>query len=181
MTKLTNIWQSQLWRGIPAIPYVDDMAREGRAFTAHVGGQTAGTVDVLLDSGPEGTGDVWMVHEAFIAVDGEFSLYEDVAVSDNGTPRAIFDHNRIGPGLSTLALHTGPTVTDTGVPLINAQFMAGGVNRGISVASGATGVDFWIVRPNTLYLLRLTNLAGGTERWSMTFNFIQDKFKSVAP
>lgn len=127
----------------------------GRVFCCS--GQTTlgsnASFDVLLITPNSGA----RVHlEPFVraSVEANFSLFEGVAVSANGTPATALNRDRNSTRTSALQLFTGPTVTNTGTLLRNPHFGSGQTRGGED-----RSVLEWILRANTRYLFRITSEA----------------------
>lgn len=90
--------------------------------------------------------------------DALFGLYEAPTVTNDGTPITAFNRNRevVTPPLSVFT-HS-PTVTAPGVA-VRQQLLPGGSGNG-SQGRVLDDVDEWVLKRNTAYLLRLTNLGG---------------------
>ena len=117
----------------------------------------AGNVTYVMFITPIAT---WRVHAmAFINAEAEFLLeiYENGTVSNNGTYVTPMNNLRCSTRLAGLMPYTNPTVTNDG----NLMWLA---RVGVARESGVTmGLTYEIiVKPNTIYIWKLTKEAAGT-------------------
>lgn len=89
----------------------------------------------------------------------ELLVYEATTVSANGAVLATVSKNREVLGTGQTLMYDGPTVTGAGTLLLS-QYVPGGT-RG-TAAGGGWGESEWVLAPNTNYLVRITNRAGGS-------------------
>lgn len=116
------------------------------------------SIDVVLSTGNQS------LHASFGSIvrgDSEIFIYESPTVS-NGSVIDIINQNRNSTRQSTAtAVHT-PTVTSVGTLLTHNLIVGGAVGHAVGGAmSGALreGSE-WVLKPNTKYLIRLTNKSG---------------------
>lgn len=149
-------------RGLVSITHYEVDTHLSRRFKASYlqphGSELAddATHDFLIRVGALGA------HATFrIAVGGncELLIYGGTTVSANGAALASISKNREDIGTAQTLLYDGPTVTLAGTLLLS-QFVPGGT-RGTAVGGG-WGESPWILAPNTNYLIRITNRAGGS-------------------
>lgn len=93
--------------------------------------------------------------------DATIALYEGTVASVLGTSVNMSNHNRNSSHTFTGSVYISPTVTSTGNIINGIGYLVGGEKR------SATGGNFgfaneFILKPNTKYLLRLTNIAATT-------------------
>lgn len=90
-------------------------------------------------------------------------VYRD-PVFTGGTPASIFNLNDINPEDSTVVILSGATVTDVGVEFGAPTFELGssGIGNEQTSVYSLVGVER-ILRPNTTYLQRTTNLDGTSQ------------------
>jgi hypothetical protein len=104
--------------------------------------------------------------------DSEMNLFEDTIVSDNGIPTLGVNQNRKSSLVTSVAIFSGPTITDDG-ELLTQEFIPGGTGGGTSQGGeGGFYVEF-ILKPSSLYLMRLTNRAGTTQPVSMILQYYE--------
>jgi hypothetical protein len=84
-------------------------------------------------------------------------MYEGTTYSDIGTPMPIANKNRNSPNLPKLAVYEAPTVTDDGERFDYVYVPASKKES----ALGSQGLDEWILKPETVYLMRITNNTTG--------------------
>lgn len=87
-------------------------------------------------------------------------IYEAPTVSANGTAATARNLNRNSAATANLLAYTGPTVTGTGTEL-ECSIVPGAKQTG---GSGIDNIQMeWVLKANTLYLVRFTNNSGGSE------------------
>lgn len=75
-----------------------------------------------------------------------------------GTASAVYNLNRVGPVATTVTCKTAPTVTDTGTQAGATTYGLGGSGVGPTIVSAfAVNGAERVLKPNTKYLLRITN------------------------
>ena len=80
-------------------------------------------------------------------------FYEDTEVSDNGTGINVYNRNRNASDYTDfLGVYHTPTVTSAGTLLETNR-----IGSARSSGGQATRADEWILKDNTIYLLRITN------------------------
>lgn len=85
-------------------------------------------------------------------------VYEAPTVTANGTALFVGNLSRIAPQATTIAAYQGPTVTSAGTQISAPNAFIGSTAQGQSVTGTfATGGAERILKPNTSYLLRITN------------------------
>lgn len=93
-------------------------------------------------------------------------FFEDVTVSANGNALDVFCRNRNFDLTDTLDMYEGPTVTSTGTRLVVAK------TGSVRSSGGNVGrSDEFILKDNTLYLLRITNNVTTTEWVSVNLDY----------
>lgn len=89
-------------------------------------------------------------------------LYEDTTFTGGtGTLQTLFNKNRNSLNTSSNAVRLNPTVTGVGTLL--QPMLAPGGSGGITNGGSISERWEWVLKPNTNYLLRLTNIAGTTQ------------------
>jgi len=109
--------------------------------------------------------------------EAEFYLYEDVEVSDNGTPLAVFNCNRNSANTATMQAYSGPTLAGgslgddgQGGTLISTSIV--GSNKE-TTANRITTYEL-IGRADTTYWVRLTNVSASTAWIDYDFNWYEE-------
>lgn len=142
--------------------WLHQKVHEGELFTASYktpdGAPVAdnASLDILIRTGTAAPHIEFTVScaQAYEAI-----LYESTTVTDNGTQLSERNRNRRSNKTSVVdAFHT-PTVTATGNLILHE--LASGILGGVSRSE-----EEWILKPNTNYLLRLTNRAGSAQPMS---------------
>jgi len=110
--------------------------------------------------------------------EGEFFLYEDVEVSDNGTPVTTFNCNRNSSNEPSLKAYSSPTLAggslgddSQGGTLISASIV--GSNKE-TTANRITTYEL-IGRAGTTYWIRLTNTSASTSWIDYDFNWYEEE------
>ncbi len=107
--------------------------------------------------------------------DAEARMFEDTEVSDPGAAQTLVNRDRTSSAISTVTMFTGPTVTDDGTQLAEV-LLPGGSDKNASKNFGADlEVDPYVLKPNTNYLFRLTNLTSSTVAVSGSITFVEDE------
>lgn len=87
------------------------------------------------------------------------ALYEGATTSANGTAMLVANRNRKSADTPTAGIFYGPTVTALGTQLSD-EFAPGGEAAGNrTVGSAFPSFEEWILKPNTRYVVRVTNVA----------------------
>ncbi len=83
-------------------------------------------------------------------------LYETPTTSANGTQQTVYNRNRNSANAPGTTLWLSPTVSAVGTPL--SSWIVGAGNK-----TGGNGRDSieWVLKPNTVYLVRMTAKATG--------------------
>lgn len=85
-------------------------------------------------------------------------VYETPTVSANGTALFVGNLSRIAPQSTTISAYQGPTVSNAGTQISAPNASIGSTAQGQSVTGTfSTGGAERILKPNTSYLLRITN------------------------
>lgn len=144
---------------VAGCPIIIDFAHaeihEGTSFTAsHTQDLTSGQVlDFLLvtPAFPPAIHLTWSVDFEF---EGHVSIYEAVIATAAANPIVAYNRNRVGtPGATELVITHSPTGITTGTTLIRDVHAGSGK---IISGSRSDGREF-ILKPETKYLLRITN------------------------
>jgi len=97
--------------------------------------------------------------------DAEILLYEDTQYSASGAALPEWNMKRTSSSGTTLVMSLGPTITNVGTLLHNC-FLPGGT--GGNAPGGIVREDTeWILRPNSVYMVRLINRAGNAQPASL--------------
>ena len=97
-------------------------------------------------------------------------FYEAPTVSNPGTLLTTRRRNRVNPNISLLTMYSTPIYSPVGTILDDDLIVE--VSQGSNQNSGAAAVDDgWVLKPNTDYLLVLTNISGGAVNWRSKFTW----------
>lgn len=144
--------------GIVQIDAVHQRVHQGKLWDASIYNAAladAGNLDLLIQTGSsyphtrfngDGTGAI------------RFLLYEGVTVSDAGAAVTAYNRNRNSVNALTATITSGPTISDIGTPIAGNLIGAAG---GGSVGSSIDTFEEFVLKPNEIYLARLTNISGG--------------------
>lgn len=96
--------------------------------------------------------------------------YENTTVSANGTEEVIGNNNRNSSKVTTTSFFSEPTVTADGdfmgVTLIPTSAKDSG---GVGILKGGE----WVLKPNTNYLIRITNNSGAAVDYGLTLFYYE--------
>jgi len=109
----------------------------------------------LIETHPGDAQDTKQYHfKGTVVCESESTIefFEDVTVSNNGTALNVFCRNRNFSAGDEIDMYHTPTVTSTGTRLVVAKVGSG---RGFGGTVGRS--DEFILKDNSLYLLRITN------------------------
>lgn len=127
---------------------------QGTMFTVTnvtaVGGSGNESWQILTPSG------TLMLHMEFnieSEAEAEFELYEGSSVSANGTAITPINRNRLSIVSPETKLWATPTIKTLGT-LIDVHHWGSGKG----VGGGETSMNEWLLKPSTIYIVRLTNL-----------------------
>ena len=158
---------------IVVMEQIHDYVHDGLLFSAnHLFSAVAnnGNADFQITVGAT------MCHEILsFAVDGQsqLAIYE-APTSTVGTPITPVNLNRNSANVPASSVVFTPTVTVVGTLLAQHE-IPGGTTGGSSSRSGSLAREGseWVLKPNTKYLFRVTNLSGSAENISMTSQFYE--------
>lgn len=124
-------------------------------------------LDLRIETGAT---SVHMVSRATCGGDALHILGEDATTTANGTLVPAYQMRRSGSqGTSPLTIHHTPTVTGVGTALFT-ELVPGGSGGQTPGGSARLGTE-WVLKPASIYLLRLTNLAGLAQPVSIALEF----------
>lgn len=108
-------------------------------------------------------------------------LFEDVSVSADGTPISPINHKRTSIYVSQLEAFADPTVTDDGTRIDVAGI--GSTGGAVKIGGVARSNSEWILKPDTLYVLRVTVAANDAVVSNNTeyYEFSEDEETWVDP
>lgn len=157
------------------IPYVHHKVHESVTFQSSY--KTPEGSDVADDASQDWLIQVradrvpHLVYEVACGGDAEVSLYEAPTVSSNGTALARVNMDRNSQGGSDVLTFRDPTVTVVG-NLIQNTLIPGGTQPRTGGGVGRQNTE-WLLRLNTLYLLRVTNRSGGAQPVSVLIQWYE--------
>ena len=145
------------------IDTVHHKVHEGRFFSGgyyNAALANGATLDILIQGG-----SLQSTHTVFGLTSGAectVQIFEDVTFSSAGTAITMSNHNRSSTKVVSGTFTHSPTITSTGNQINGTAYVAGG-NGGN--ASGGTFAGFtteFLLDKTKNYLLRVTNVSGGT-------------------
>lgn len=145
---------------IKTIGFVHQLIHEGYGFHASekISSLTNGSSYNLLLQTSNTETHLLITHIDSTAAPCDIFIFEDAIVSNVGTPVSVHNTNRINQLPYNGRLYHTPTITNDGTQLeyhiINGAKQSGGSSEVF---------DFeWVLKPNSNYLIRLTNNSTGT-------------------
>lgn len=118
-----------------------------------------------------GSKSVRIVSEAASTGTAKLETFDGTIVSNNGTEVIVTCMNRnIEYNVETKVYHT-PTVTASGTAM-RVGLLPGGSGPKSSGGTVREGAE-WTLKPNTKYLIRVTNLSGNTADITVVNNFYE--------
>lgn len=162
-TPTTPLITDDITGALATIDVVHHEVHEGEMFhaehSASVG--NGNNLDVLLATGAANEAHL----SAAVAAGGQSLVYlYEAPNASGGTPLTVYNMHRSDTTHSSpfTAAHT-PVVVGVGtVPLINGRLIAGGTSVPSRVGGETRANTEWILKPNTAYLLRVTNNSGAS-------------------
>jgi hypothetical protein len=142
------------------IDYVHQKTHEGRFFSGgyyNAALADAGTLDILVQLGAVET--LHAIAQFSGGGDLTVDMYEGTTFSAAGTAFAMTNHNRSSSKVFAGTTTHTPTVTGVGTALGPTMFVPGGAGGNSGGGSGGFEKEF-ILKINTVYLLRITNVSG---------------------
>lgn len=107
--------------------------------------------------------DLYCGVHASAGADAFTYMYEAPTVDDPGTAMTVTNYNRNYPSYSgELQVFHTPTVSDNGDPLLDGELICGGADKK-AVGAGSRIREFFVLKKNTDYYVRLVNKGTGAE------------------
>ena len=112
--------------------------------------------------------------------DIDFEAYEGPTITANGSALSPNNVNRNSTNTPNLALYASPTTTADGV----LEFQLWAPPTSVGVGQSANGIEAlgqgteWVLKPETPWLIRLTNNSGATIDWSYEFSWYELSYPS---
>lgn len=158
---------------IPTISGVHNMTHKGVMSNASrlvVSLSNSTSIEMLVQ-----VGDVPAHLRATVAAGGTSTafIYEGTTFSGAGTPVSAVNKNRVATTAATVEVTHTPTITLDGTLLSSAVIPGGG--HGHAVGGQLSDFEEWVLAPNTVYLVRLTNVSGGAVPASVNLDWYEPK------
>lgn len=128
-----------------------------------------GSVEILIQVGS--THNVHLSITVAAGGDHKYELYEDTTFSGAGTALTPTNRDRRSSTTSASTFTHTPSISADGTLLTNG--LRPGGHGGNSVGGSGTGFAEWILATDTVYLVRLTNLAGTAKLLSLSLDFYE--------
>jgi len=105
--------------------------------------------------------------------DAEAALYEGTTVTaGTGTAMTAFNKNRASAKAPTVGVRRDMTVDTVGT-LIENEFIPGGTGPQAVGGAGVSRAE-WVLAPNTIYMVRITNRAGNAQPASLAIEWYEE-------
>ena len=117
------------------------------------------SADTLITVGAKGT------HIVFgVAAGGACQVYlYEAPTASGGSAQTMYNMNRNSALVTPAAIASAPTVSATGsVTLVNGWYLPGGNSEQTRGGGGVRAETEWMLKPGTVYLLRVTNVSGAS-------------------
>jgi len=158
---------------IVSINSVHDNIHKGLFFTGgHYIASLANdaSLDLLIQNGATNT---HMDFYESVGGDSIIMLYEGVTFSNAGTDVTVSNHNRKSANAFIGTITHTPTITGLGNQINSTVFSAGGTGGNAQGGSFDGFSNEFVLKENTNYLLRATNVSGQARKASMKVSFYQ--------
>lgn len=162
---------------VHAVTVIDSphrMAHDG--FMYHTSGKVTGiangaSVEVLMVTPADLMPHFNRALFSFSRGDWDIDTFEDVVVSAEGTLITnVYNTNRNSSNTPGLMIFNTPTVTGDGTQLHKLWAVPTGTGQGNTIGlSDVKNGEEWILKPSTIYMVRLTNNSGGNATMSYEF------------
>lgn len=152
------------------IEYEHFQIHEGFMFTVlEVTDLTNGAVRDLLVVSPNTTTWAHLVWEIEHELETSIQFYYDTTYSAIGTEVGSYNRNGNSPNVATTLVYHTPTITDVGTLIATIQQGDG------KKAGGADRLsNEFVLKQNTVYLVRITNLTASNNLISVKFNWYEN-------
>lgn len=157
---------------LAVLDYIHWKVHRGQMFAAEylASVNNNASMDLLFVTGPEET------HIKFSVTAGgacTVYLYEDTITSANGTIVPTHNHRRSATNVASAQLYRTPTVTTVGTALIPGRYLAGGASQATRIGGAVRDEAELVLKPNSKYLLRVTNISGGAVTVNPVISFYE--------
>lgn len=152
---------------VTTIDYAHNKTHEGRYFSGGFYNSAladTATLDILIQNGSVST--FHMVCSAAVSGNSTIQIYEGTTFSSAGSAVAMSNHNRSSANVFSGTVTSTPTITLVGTQLNGTAFAPGGGKHSGSGAAAGFSNEF-ILAKSTSYLVRVTNISGGTIKASL--------------
>jgi len=151
---------------------IDDMIDEGVVYSFNASSSLANGATATFIGRVNGTPTHFYDLNVTVSA-GAFTIefFESPTVTSNGTAQTAINLNRQSTNTHNMNIFSSPTVTSNGTLLKSVKIFqtgTGGKGSGNAIVS-----DKWLLKPNTDYLVRITNNSGGVAEFVGSFSFYE--------
>ena len=155
---------------IQTMSYEHHEIHSGSSFTtsyiADIG--NGANLDMLIVT-PDSLAYAHLLYEIDVQAEAQLYIYENVTATA-GDAVVAYNRNRVGtPASATVVVTSTPTGITEGSTIIRSRHMGSGK----SIGGGDRGTHEFILKPNTKYLVRLTNSTSGDNYMSVIFDWYE--------
>ncbi len=167
--------------GIVTIDSAHRMVHRGRMFIVSYKNPDNSTIAdnatlrLLIITGAR---PIHVIVSATSSGEGEIEIYEGTTSSNNGTVLGVVSMNReANLFIPTAAAYHSNSLTNAGLLLYNALIPGGASTNptGARVGTVARENTEWIFKPNTVYMIRVTNRSGVAGYLSSSVQFYEEE------
>lgn len=102
----------------------------------------------------------------------KIEIFESPTTTANGTAITPLNKNRSSTRTSLTSVYFNPTVSANGTLLATRQILS--IGGGAHTEGGGTGISSeWVLKPNTKYIVKITNLSGSTITYASSFYYYE--------
>ena len=156
-------------RAIATIEWEHYQIHEGKTFTVlEVTDLGNGAVRDILGVTPDTTEWAHLVWEIEHELETSIQFYQDTTYSDNGTAISSINRNGNSTNIATTLVYHSPTITNVGT-------LIGTIQQGSGKKAGGSDrlANEFILKQNTAYLIRITNLTANNNLIFMKLNWYE--------
>jgi hypothetical protein len=161
---------------LQTIDYAHHEIHSGSSFTAsyQIEAANAANMDILMVT-PDTTKEIHFIYEIDVEGEAQLYIYEAPTATAAANPIVAYNRNRIGtPDDATFVLTHTPTIITTGSTIIRSHHMGAGKSLG----GGSRSLHEFVLKRNTKYLFRITNLTVSANWFNTTLNWYEHTKKN---
>ena len=156
---------------IQTISYEHHEIHSGSSFTAsyQVEAANGANADILIVT-PDSTKEAHFFYEVDVEAEAQLYIYEAPTATAAANPIVAYNRNRTGtPDAATVVLTHTPTSITEGTTVIRSHHFGAGKSFG----GGERSSHEFVLKLNTKYLFRLTNLTTGDNWFNIILNWYE--------